>query len=311
MITYRWPSYVAQTLPRLLATCREDVRVWIWHNGEDEQTLKVVRSFATHPRVAAFHHSPDNQRLRAPTNWLWEHATGEFLGKVDDDCLVSDGWVELLRRAHDDEPALGVIGSWRFPDEDFVPSVAAAKITTVGGGHRLLRNPWVQGSGYLMKRRCVEDNGLLRDGQSFTSYCIELAAMGYVNGWYYPFVREEHLDDPRSPLTGLRTETDFQDRFPLTARLRGIGSLAQWDEENRRSAYSVQSAHQDPRFHRGWRRRLRSRIYWLNRRILRRGAQTVRYSGMGVARMPGTPSWEQMYPDGKAATRRATSDLGD
>lgn len=292
MITYRWPRYVEQTLPRLLATCTDDMRVWLWHNGDDDATLRVTRSYADHPRVARFHHSPDNQRLTAPTNWLWEHAEGELLGKVDDDCLVSDGWAQTLQRAHADEPEFGAIGSWRFYDEDFVPEVAHRKIRTFRGGHQLLCNPWIQGSGYLMKRRCVEHAGPLEPGESFTSYCVELAAAGYTNGWYFPFVHEDHLDDPRSANTGLITDADFRDRLPLSAQWRGITTIEQWEEENRRSAYSVQAAHPDPRHYRGWRktaRRVRGRI---ERKLRRPGA--VIYSGANVPRMPGAPPFERL-----------------
>lgn len=258
MITYDRPEYVRLSLQRLLDTCDEHMHVWIWHNGEDEATLEVARSFANHPRVKAFHHSPQNQLLTAPTNWLWTHATGDLLSKVDDDCLVSHGWASLLTQAHEDHGAFGVLGSWRFLDEDFVPRLARRKIERFPGGHQVLRNAWVQGSGYLMKRRCVDEQGPLQDGQSFTDYCLRLALRGYVNGWYYPFVREEHMDDPRSPFTGLRCDADLQRRLPLSAQQSGASTLQAWEQQLRRSARTLQAASPDPRAHMGWRRRLRT-----------------------------------------------------
>lgn len=267
MITYDRPQYVRLSLQRLLDTCDDEMRVWIWHNGQDQATLHTAKSFLNHPRVAEFHHSGENQKLTAPTNWLWENSRATFVSKVDDDCLVIPGWADVFRRAHRDHPGFGVIGSWRFLDEDFDYRLAKRKIRAFPGGHRLLENLWVQGSGYLMKRRCVEEQGLLRQGQSFTDYCVQLGLRGYTNGWYYPFVREEHMDDPRSPWTGLNSDEDLQRRLPLSAQQSGIRTLSQWEGQLHRSARYLQAVSADPRNYRGWRkwvraggRRVRSRL---------------------------------------------------
>jgi hypothetical protein len=266
MVTHRWPSYAHLSLQRLLETCDENMRVWIWHNGSDTKTLEVVRSFLDHDAIAGFEHSPENQKLRAPTNWMWAHGTASYVAKVDDDCLVDPSWADTLRAAHANNPSFGVIGSWRFYDEDFVPELAERKIQEFAGGHRLMRNPWVQGSGYLMKRECIEAQGLLAPEQAFTTYCIDLALRGYQNGWYFPFIHEEHLDDPRSPWTGLRTDADLLDRLPLSARRTGVQTLADWDEQMRRSARALQAANPDPRSHSGWRKRRSN----LRKRLIRR-----------------------------------------
>lgn len=258
MITHRWPAYTRRTLPRLLETASGVARVWIWHNGDDQATLRAVKEFIDHESVAGFHHSRSNVRLTIPTNWMWAQARGRYVAKVDDDCLVDPRWLEIFRRAHEDAPELGVVGSWRFYDEDLVPALVEQKMTTVSGGHRIMRNPWVQGSGYLLKRSLVEAAGPLRDGQSFTDYCVRLALAGAVNGWYYPFVHEEHFDDPRSPMTGLRTDDDLRERLPLSAQQRGIVTLEAWTAQMRRSAIELQAASPDPRQYVGWRRRLRT-----------------------------------------------------
>ena len=94
------------------------MRVWIWHNGEHEETLALVRGFLSHPRVFQFHHSPDNKGLNEPTKWLWRRAEGDYLSKVDDDCMVPRGWPRILRQAHEDVPEFGVIACWHFPPEE-------------------------------------------------------------------------------------------------------------------------------------------------------------------------------------------------
>ncbi|MHC4428705.1 MAG: glycosyltransferase, partial [Planctomycetota bacterium] len=168
MITHRRARYTEQSLDALLTGCDETMRVWIWHNGNDAATLRVVQQRLGHPRIHEFHHSPKNRRLDEPTRWLWRNACGDYLSKIDDDCLLSPGWAATLRQAHEAVPELGVVGCWRFQDEDFVPRLARRKIVDLPGAHRLLRNCWVEGSGYLMKRACVRRLGTLRPGWSFT-----------------------------------------------------------------------------------------------------------------------------------------------
>lgn len=253
MITYNSPDHVRLSLPHLLSTCDESTRLWLWHNGEHEETLAVVKELAADPRVHRFHHSRENVRLTPPTNWLWAEADGTYVSKVDDDCLPEAGWIARLRAAHEANPDFGAIGSWRFRVEDFVPELAAPKIATFRGGHQLLRNHWVQGSGYLLPRAMVQRHGPLAPGQSFTRYCLELARAGAVNGWLYPFVREENLDDPRSPRTLFRDDADFRRRMPLTAQAMGITSVSQWARQEHESALSVQRASLDVRRYFGWR----------------------------------------------------------
>ncbi len=256
MITYNRPEYTRLALGHLLQNCDQDMRVWVWHNGTHAPTLEVVNSFREHPRLHRFHHSPENKKLREPTNWLWSHAEGDLLSKVDDDCLIPERWAESLRRAHRDVPAFGVLGCWRFPEEDFVPELAQWKIRAFPGGHQLMVNLWVEGSGYLMKRECLDAVGTLGSEQSFSDWCVEVAARGWVNGWMYPFLYQEHMDDPRSAHTLLKSDEDLMRYLPLSAQSSGVRTLAEWQQQLRQSARTLQQVSIDPKQFRGWRRRV-------------------------------------------------------
>ena len=258
MITYRSAGYLHLSLPRLLDTLGADDRVWLWHNGDDEATLDALRTWQDDPRVHRFHHSRENVRLREPTNWLWQESEARFVSKVDDDCLVSPGWLDTFVTAHDANPSFGAVGSWRHPESDYVPELAQRKIETFAGGHRLMRNLWVQGSGYLLPRELTERAGGIREEESFTGYCIRLARAGAVNGFYYPFVPEDHMDDPRSPHTLIHTDADLRDRMPLSARANGVTTVAEWTAQLEQSARVLQGASLDPRQYGGWRKQLRS-----------------------------------------------------
>ncbi len=257
MITYNRAAYTKLALARLLDTCDHHMRVWVWHNGKDAETLRVVEALSHHPRLYRFMHSLENMKLNAPTNWLWRNAEGSFLSKVDDDCLMPSGWAETLRAAHRDNPGFGVLGCWRFPEEDFAPQLAHKKIQEFNGGHRLMRNCWIEGSGYLMKRQCVDRAGPLRSSEGFTTYCIRLARQGWIHGWHYPFLYQEHFDDPRSKHSLLRNDSDIRHWAPLSAINNGVKSVDEWQTQLRRSARLLQSAPYDPKFYTGWRRQLK------------------------------------------------------
>jgi len=255
MITYNRPEYTRMALSRLLDTCDEQMRVWIWHNGMHAETLAIAKEFSTHPRVYKFHHSEQNTRLTTPTNWLWKEGDAPFVCKVDDDCLMPDNWGDTLRAAHAANPKFGAIGCWRFPEQDTVMEIASKKIQEFAGGHKIMRNCWVEGSGYLMKRECINQCGVLKEGQSWVQYNIEIAAAGWINGWYFPFLYQDHMDDPLSPNTLLKTDADLQKYMPLSAEKNGTLTLKEWDALNRRAARQMQECSFNPSHYRGWRKK--------------------------------------------------------
>ncbi|MCC5888551.1 MAG: glycosyltransferase family 2 protein [Gammaproteobacteria bacterium] len=265
MITYNRPHYTRLALQALMERSDAAMRIWLWHNGDDAETLEVLNGYRDD--LHAFHHSRENVGLREPTNWLFANATGNYLGKVDDDCIVPVDWGRKLRAAHESEPRFGVLGCWRFQPEDFVPELAQRKIQTFGRGQQLLVNLWVEGSGYLMKRACVDRLGALRRGVSFTNYCIQIGRLGWINGWVYPFIHQEHMDDPRSPNSALHTDADLNQFLPLSARRTGVTRLDQWLEQLRASALAAQTAPIDPGYWSPLRRRMR--------RVLARGRASL------------------------------------
>lgn len=258
MVTHNRPEYTRLSLERLLESATGDTRVWLWHNGTDQETLAEVESHVDHPRVHRFHHSPENVKLRDPTNWILREGDSQFVAKVDDDCLVPDRWIEILSRAHEDEPAFGVLGCWHFMEEDVDEEAVASKLREFRGGHRVMWHPWVGGSGFLMKRECVDRVGELRDRESaITDYMIRIAFAGWTNGWYYPFLWQEHMDDPRSPHTLLKTDADLQRYAPLSVWMSGARTIEAWEQQMRDSAALLQQLPSGNSYYYPWRRSLR------------------------------------------------------
>lgn len=258
MVTHNRPDYTRQSLQSLLESCDDATRVWVWHNGDDAETLEVIGSMRDHERFHRFHHSRENVLTRAPTNWLFEESDGDLLSLVNDDCVVSGGWAHTLRAAHRDVPDFGVVACWHFREEDFNPELAGRKVREFPGGRRLLVNPWVQGSGIMVKRCCVDCLGLLEPHESgFTGYCLRVAAAGWINGWLLPLVPIDHMDDPRSSRSMLRSDADLSAHLPRSARYRNVETIDQWIGHLRTSARVVQQAPTDPRLYFGLRKKIR------------------------------------------------------
>jgi GT2 family glycosyltransferase len=273
MITHNRPEFTKLSLEQLLKTCDERMNVWLWHNGEHEPTLNLVKSYLDHPRVVRFHHNPTNDRstpqspLNEPTNWMWSNADGEYVTKVDDDCLMPDGWADTLRQAHRAEPRFGVLGCWRFYDEDFEPKLANKKIKAFGGGHKVMQSLFIEGSGYLMKRQCFAEQGPLTPELTFPEYCFKLAERGYIHGWYYPFLHQEHFDDPRSPYTAFKTDEDLRRSLPLSAQRRGDDTIEKWLAGMKRNARLAQAHPPDPKYFKGWRKKSHDLLNALRRKV--------------------------------------------
>ncbi|MEW6115780.1 MAG: glycosyltransferase [Nitrospirota bacterium] len=260
MITYNRPEYTRLSLERLCGTAPKNLRVTIWDNASDAATREVVEKFKNHWCVERVIFNETNEKLRRPTNWFWENSLdADLLGKVDDDCLVPEDWCQILAQAHKDIPEAGILACCRFLPEDFNYERASKKISTFGI-HQVLRNCWVQGSGYLMKREVIRRIGFLEPEETFTTFCIRAAAKGFMNGWYYPFLFEEHMDDPRVPHTGIRSEEDFQRLIPLSARTFGIRTREQWIQRLVTSNQRLQEYSINPYDFIGYRARLNRKI---------------------------------------------------
>ncbi|HLV31773.1 MAG TPA: glycosyltransferase family A protein [Chitinispirillaceae bacterium] len=254
MITYNRPEYTKISLAKLIQHCPENVRIWIWHNGDHEETLNIVKTIAKEPQIFKFFHSRENLKLNTPTNWFWENSTAPLIGKVDDDCIVPSEWIEKIGLAHKEVPKLGVLSGWHFEEEDFDYNLARKKIVKLPKGHSLLQHPWVGGSGYLMKRACYEKIGCLKENDTFPNYCINIRWHGWLNGWYYPFIRVIHMDDPRAPGSLLKNDNDLRKYMPLTIAKNKVETIDQWIKLNKRTAFSIQKSPKEPKkFFKIWR----------------------------------------------------------
>jgi glycosyltransferase involved in cell wall biosynthesis len=257
-ITCNRLEYTKLALASVLADPTEDFSLTIWDNGSTDGTAEYLRDEVSDARIADIVLSKNNVGQITAVNEVWGKSRADLVGKLDNDCLVTAGWTRVLGRAHADIERLGVVACWHFFPEDFDYELARHKIQRFGE-HRILRHPWTGGAGLLVKTETYRRLGPIGKNAT-TSYWIHMAAAGYINGFYYPLVYQEHMDDPRSRHTLLRDAESLEKYLPVSARNFGVRTVEQWVDFLKKDARRLQRSSGNARSYMGWRRKFKQLV---------------------------------------------------
>jgi len=227
-ITYNRLHYTKLALRSILANPDEAFTLTIWDNASTDGTVEYLKNEVNDPRIGDIHFSETNIGQTAAVNTIWSRSRADLLGKLDNDCLVTPGWTRPLAQAHLDIEKLGVVACWHFFEEDFDEQRAADKIQTFGD-HRIFRHPWTCGTGLLIKNDTYRRLGPI-ESKAMTKYWLNMASAGYINGFYYPLIYQEHMDDPKSRYAAIKNEADFEKARQTTV---GLGAGRYQDMEGR------------------------------------------------------------------------------
>ena len=253
-ITCNRLEYTQLSLPRLLEDPGEAFEVVLWDNGSTDGTQDYLESLDD-PRIRSVELRDKNDGQAAAIHSVWSESSASFVGKVDNDCLVQPGWTRALQAAHEQYAGFGGVGCWSFMSEDFDPKLASHKIRTFGD-HQVVAHPQIGGSGFLLKREDYERFGPVVD--VMPSFWLRMARAGRVNGWYYPLILQEHMDDPRSAHCSLPDHA-VGDDAPFAFRQRGIATRDAFEAWIRRDAREILTSPADVKYYTGWRGLLRDR----------------------------------------------------
>jgi glycosyltransferase involved in cell wall biosynthesis len=256
-ITHNRLAYTKLSLASVLSDSTEEFALTIWDNGSTDGTVEYLQNEVNDPRIRDIVLSKENVGQTAAVNEIWGRSKADLLGKLDNDCLMTPGWTRTLAQAHADIAELGVVACWHFGVEDFDYERAKHKIQAFGR-HRIFRHPWTCGTGLLIKREMYERMGPIKDRMT-TQYWLKMAAAGYINGFYYPLICQEHMDDPKSRYCQTNTEEGLREHASVTASLqvrqfKNVGASLRWRQE------IIRNLLDDPyeaRYYLGWRRRWR------------------------------------------------------
>jgi hypothetical protein len=258
-ITYNRLAYTKIALASVLADPAEQFSLTIWDNGSTDGTAEYLRTEVSDPRIADMVLSRENIGQITPINTIWGRSNADLLGKLDNDCILTAGWTRTLARAHDDIDRLGVVACWHYPLDDFDEEAArrTGKIQ-IFAGHQILRHPWTCGTGLLLKRDTYRQLGPLQ-GHATTRYWMSLALAGYINGFYYPLIPQEHMDDPKSSHCLLTDDESLRKYRSTSCVLRdhNIATMQERWDHRRAVLENLNSGPWDIRHYVGWRGKLR------------------------------------------------------
>ena len=261
-ITYNRLAYTSLALASILADPSEFFNLTIWDNASTDGTVEYLRKEVNDPRIDDIIFSQKNVGQTSAINTIWGGSKADLLGKLDNDCLMTPGWTRNLAKVHMDIARLGVIACWHYPLDEFDEEAArrAGKIQEYGN-HKILRHPWTCGTGLLIKRETFRQFGPIQ-GKATTQYWLHMALKGYVNGYYYPLVRQEHMDDPRSKHSLLYDDESIIKRRHMSVVLsnNNIRTMKELWRRRRRILYNLNSGPWEPRCYVGWRGKIRSLV---------------------------------------------------
>lgn len=255
MMTHNRFEYTKLSLPRLLANPSEQFDLTIWDNSSNDGTKEFLQTVSDR-RIVDIVFSDSNKGQAYVTNKVWSESSAQLVGKVDNDCLVTPGWTEILTQAHEDLPNLAVVGCWHFSPDEFDYERAKHKIQQFGK-HKILRHPWIDGSALLVKRKVYMEHSPCRKDEYLSGFWKRLALAGYINGFYYPLIYQEHMDYPWSEHFAFSERLQEGFKLGVTARNQGIRTV---EDAKRWHQVVLQNIIDDPwdvKHYVGWRGKLR------------------------------------------------------
>jgi len=262
LVAHNRLEYTRKALSRLLQDPNEEFELYLWDNASSDETGEYLADGVQDPRIVEVILSKQNVGQTGAMNHVWNKTKAELVGKVDNDCLVTSGWTRTFAGAHKDIARLGAVACWHYPSDEFDENAArkAGKIQRFGQ-HQLLRHPYVCGSGFIMKRKTYRKYGLWEPGPDIgtTYYFLKMALGGEINGWYYPFVLQEHMDDPKSTHCLLTDDEAVMRMYDTTYTLR-VQKIKDMKRRWARRRHVLKGLNSDPweaKYYVGWRKAIR------------------------------------------------------
>ena len=226
MFTYDRLEYTLKTFERLLESTDYPYDLHIVDNHSTDGTVDWLKQIEVKYKylIKSITYNPTNEGLPKPTNEFWERVETDLVGKIDNDTLVPNGWMERLVQAHVKSDKIGVVGGYHFRPEDFNEEDAQKKLFTENG-IQVVKDTHIGGCCYLMKRSFYKTYGPMKYNPNlkthgWTEYQNNLVHQGYIVGYLYPLVQLDYMDDPRS--THCLINEKYQEYTKKIWRERGV-----------------------------------------------------------------------------------------
>jgi len=247
MITYNRLEYTKLALEAVLKIDYPALELVVWDNASTDGTPDYLKERLGGLPNVRFELSPTNRGVVHPMNAVWgSNHDAQVLAKVDNDTIVPPELLRRLAECHVGSEHFGVLSGFHFRQEG--AAIADERKVVAVNGARAFRQKYVGGCSVMIRRDVYEqigpipsrsmrptpqptvaggtspDNRPFMDG-GWTWYQERLDELGYINGYPWPLVHVDHMEDTRSPHC-IRTDEHEQYKQDL----RGM-SLEEFTQE--------------------------------------------------------------------------------
>lgn len=246
-ITWNRLAYTKLTLPRVLDQGGDaDYKVCIVDNGSKDGTVEYLKSLS-HPRIKNITFKGMNHGISPVTNEFWEQAQAEYMGKVDNDILLPNCWLEPIMYVHAaSDPNVGVVGITHFDRED-IDKINELdylhNIKRLRNGAQVFVQYHIGGACYVFPRELFRKFGPVpvfpnAPTAGWAGQQIRFFKKGYFPCYVYPWITCKHLGDKRYPETLFELDPEETEQQCALRKERHEGLLASnrpgmaWDRRN-------------------------------------------------------------------------------
>lgn len=222
-VTHDRLYYTKKTLPVMIENAGHPFKLTIVDNNSQDGTVEYLKQYENHPYIKAIIYNKENRGLSSVTNDFWKNADCDYVGKVDNDTLLPKDWLKNLLEIQEKNSHLkmGVIGGIAFRPEDVPLTFVKEKLIINSSVVRMMH---IGGCCYIVRKSVIDTKGFLGDTDKkihgWTRYQCELTTAGYINGYTWPLMYVDHMDDPRSD--HFDQSEDNIKRMEYVMSLRGI-----------------------------------------------------------------------------------------
>jgi|GEM_PF-3387821 len=208
LITYNRIAYTKHCLEALLGVDYPHLEIVIWDNASSDGTQKYLQEKTNGIVNLSLHLSNTNEGVIRPMNEVWSsHRSAEILAKLDNDTRVPTDWLRRLIPCHLASEKLGVLSGFHFREEG--EKIAKETDILTLKNQQVLKQMFVGGCAITIRRELFEkfapipearpaaDGPFLDSG--WTQFQQRLGDAGYFNGYPWPAVHVDHMEDTRSP----------------------------------------------------------------------------------------------------------------
>jgi SAM-dependent methyltransferase len=207
MVTYNRLEYTRLALEAVLKLDYKNLRLVVWDNASSDGTVDYIKQRLASLPNAELIASPVNRGVVFPMNEVWSSDwQAELLAKIDNDTLVPPGLLSRLAACHLQSKRFGVLSGFHFREEG--ERLAEANRIKSFDGVPVLPQPYVGGCAVMIRRDVFDRIGPIgcrTDSQprpfmdsGWTRCQQRLTAEGLVNGYPWPRVHVDHMEDTRS-----------------------------------------------------------------------------------------------------------------